>query len=182
MKKKVFSAGYTIEVVSWENDGDHYNTKSLNVQNLDDVKAINHLCENLFVSESDDESAIGNTLDESLYRVLTYIQDNLEILKTMENLGYKDLPKFESFKEKIINHFDDIDFNDEHIDYQWYELFADYSVDSKDSEPKKYFKAIMNLNQKLLGHTETYRSRVFEEMTVYHTEKDLFLDIIDIDD
>ena len=43
MKKKVVSKGYTITVVSWENDGDNYNTNSLTVDSLTKAKALHEL-------------------------------------------------------------------------------------------------------------------------------------------
>ena len=37
--KKVVSKGYTITVVSWENDGDNYNNNSKTVETLEEAKA-----------------------------------------------------------------------------------------------------------------------------------------------
>lgn len=37
--KKIINKGYTITVVSWENDGDNYNTKSITVDSKDKAKA-----------------------------------------------------------------------------------------------------------------------------------------------
>ena len=38
-KELVVEEGYTIKVVSWENDGDHYSTKTYTVMTEDEAKA-----------------------------------------------------------------------------------------------------------------------------------------------
>lgn len=48
MKKIVFKAGYTLEVESWENDGDNYRTKYCHVDTIEGVKATLEVCKNLF--------------------------------------------------------------------------------------------------------------------------------------
>lgn len=39
MSKIVVNKGYTITVISWENDGDNYNTKSITVDTIEKAKA-----------------------------------------------------------------------------------------------------------------------------------------------
>lgn len=48
--KKILSKGYTIEVTSWENDGDNYNTLSITVDNRELAKAISEMCNTIFTS------------------------------------------------------------------------------------------------------------------------------------
>ena len=64
--KKVIEKGYTITVVSWENDGDNYNTKSITVDSKEKAKAyygLMKLCE----SENNQKKGViklGNSCDE----------------------------------------------------------------------------------------------------------------------
>lgn len=62
--KKVISKGYTITVISWENDGDNYRTKSITVDNIEEAKAISEMCETIFISCNNGESGIGNMMDD----------------------------------------------------------------------------------------------------------------------
>lgn len=61
--KKVINKGYTITVVSWENDGDNYNTKSMTVDSREKAEAIYKLCTTVFISSNNGKGGIGN-LDE----------------------------------------------------------------------------------------------------------------------
>lgn len=60
-KTKVISKGYTIETVSWENDGDNYQTKRLTVETKEEALAIKDLCDNLFIN-----GVVGNAYCYSL--------------------------------------------------------------------------------------------------------------------
>tara|TARA_B100001105_G_scaffold148940_1_gene119432 strand:- start:3882 stop:4307 length:426 start_codon:yes stop_codon:yes gene_type:complete len=63
MKKKIINKGYTVEVVSWENDGDNYRTKSTTYSSLEEAKAVKRMCENLFISGHDDNT-VGNKVED----------------------------------------------------------------------------------------------------------------------
>lgn len=79
-KRKVISKGYTIEVTSWENDGDNYNTEKIVEQNLDKAKAIGKMCEDLFASTNSAKKGIGNTNEGSEGRaqekIVDYMRNN----------------------------------------------------------------------------------------------------------
>ena len=60
-KTKVIQKGYTITVVSWENDGDNYRTKSMVVDSKEKALAIKHMCETIFKSCN---GGIGNMMDD----------------------------------------------------------------------------------------------------------------------
>lgn len=60
MKTKVISKGYTITVVSWENDGDNYNTKSIVIESKEKAEAIVKMCNTIFKSSSNGNGGIGN--------------------------------------------------------------------------------------------------------------------------
>ena len=78
-KKLVVKKGYTIEVISWENDGDNYKTKYMTVSSIETAKAIKHLCETVFVSKHDNLT-IGNKMEEDYLKcyeiVKTYLLSN----------------------------------------------------------------------------------------------------------
>jgi hypothetical protein len=63
MAIKIASRGYTIEVTSWENDGDNYRTERMTVDTLEEAKKIKSICKQLFASENDTVYAVGNTMD-----------------------------------------------------------------------------------------------------------------------
>ncbi len=86
--RKVISKGYTIEVVSWENDGDNYSTKSLIVDSLEEATAIVKLCESVFVS-TNNGGGIGNISDgENKYAskiIIPFMRKYPELYSGIEN-------------------------------------------------------------------------------------------------
>jgi hypothetical protein len=60
--KILYSKGYLIRVTSWENDGDNYNTKEIQVITEQEARTIVEFC-NLFGSSSHNEYDIGNLCD-----------------------------------------------------------------------------------------------------------------------
>lgn len=88
MEKKVIIAnkGYTIGVVSWENDGDNYKTKSMTVEDKDYALAILQMCKDIFTSRYNGKNAgIGNTMDNDYEKarniIINYIADKPIITK-----------------------------------------------------------------------------------------------------
>lgn len=59
--QKVINKGYTITVISWENDADNYRTKSITIEDKDEAIKIAKMAQKLFVSCNNDEGGIGNT-------------------------------------------------------------------------------------------------------------------------
>jgi hypothetical protein len=79
MAIKIASKGYTIEVRSWENDGDNYRTERITVDTLHEAKKIRFLCEKLFSCEGDTEYSVGNTMEgEGHERVKSFITNHPE--------------------------------------------------------------------------------------------------------
>lgn len=82
---KVASKGYTIEVESWENDGDNYKTQRMTVETLEEAQKIKKICKELFVSCNNDEGGIGNSMDgECDWVIDQYIEENPEMELTRE--------------------------------------------------------------------------------------------------
>ena len=61
--KKIVKKGYTIEVTSWENDGDNYTTKTMTVQSKEYAISVLKMCEDLFCSYNNGGCGIGNMND-----------------------------------------------------------------------------------------------------------------------
>lgn len=82
--KVVIKKGYTIEVESWENDGDNYRTKTITLDDKDYALAVLDMCKVLF--NDDDDIGIGNMVDgednEAFSKVIAYVADKPIITKT----------------------------------------------------------------------------------------------------
>jgi len=95
MNKKIVEKGYTLEVTSWENDGDNYKTKKITLQDKDLAITIAKMCKELFCSCNNGEGGIGNTNegdeDEAEETILTYLENNNNVLHSI--LNYLDVKK-----------------------------------------------------------------------------------------
>lgn len=78
MSKKVINKGYTLEVVSWENDGDNYNTKKVTVKTKDEAEKLYRICTELFGSKnSRGIRGVGNSMDgEGTRSLIRYTEAN----------------------------------------------------------------------------------------------------------
>lgn len=78
--RKVISKGYTLEVVSWENDGDNYKTETVTVEDKNLAIALVNMCKVLFTSINRSKTGIGNTTEyeeiEAKERILDYMSKN----------------------------------------------------------------------------------------------------------
>lgn len=86
--KKVINKGYTITVVSWENDGDNYRTEEKTVETKEEAAKINFICKKLFVCCHDNESGIGNSMDrESDDIIKNFIKNNPQLNLTVDYIN-----------------------------------------------------------------------------------------------
>lgn len=92
---KVVSKGYTITVVSWENDGDNYNTNSIVIEDKDTALAIAKMARELFVSGSNNGKGIGNTNDGDEFganrKIISYLEDNPNTFEDQSNMDEEEL-------------------------------------------------------------------------------------------
>jgi hypothetical protein len=81
MKKvKIAQKGYTLEVTSWENDGDNYRTKSQVFSDKNLAIAIAKMCETLFASKNRSTQGVGNSQSsEGEEKVLNYMKKHPEL-------------------------------------------------------------------------------------------------------
>jgi hypothetical protein len=109
---KVIEKGYTLEVTSWENDGDNYNTESLTVDTIEEAKRIHTICTTLFKSGNNGEGGIGNSMDgEEDDTILEYVKNNPDLF-----------PELEGSEEEIIDYIQELSRelmgNSEYYDYR----------------------------------------------------------------
>lgn len=80
---KVVQKGYTLKVVSWENDGDIYKTKYYTVPTLEEARTLYNLCTILFKSLNNSTQGIGNSASYSKTvkdRIISYYEEHKEEL------------------------------------------------------------------------------------------------------
>lgn len=134
-KTKLASKGYTLRVVSWENDADNYRTKDYTVDTLEEAKKINKICKELFCSCNNGEGGVGNSMEnEELDRLVKFVEENPDL--------FPDGPKVENGDE-IMDHFQNLAYN-------------------------------------LMGGSEFYDFRVCESCVCFYSDKDIFLENIDL--
>lgn len=90
-EKKIISEGYTLEVVSWENDGDNYKTEFFTVKSKELAIAVAKMCKELFVSCNNKGKGIGNMMedegDEAREIILPYMKTHPELYSDKKNLS-----------------------------------------------------------------------------------------------
>lgn len=86
-KEKILTKGYTLKIISWENDGDNRRTIEYHTEDLEKAKSIKHMCDYLFGAcyhETNSNYGIGNSSCESdyEYRLNRYVEDYPELFIT----------------------------------------------------------------------------------------------------
>ena len=109
--KKVISKGYTLEVVSWENDGDNYKTKCQVFDTKEEALAVKNLCENIFLSSNNNiEGGIGNLMEdegaEAKLIIMHYLANNTYLIKDIESFETN-----ESYEDECIDLVMDYNYN-----------------------------------------------------------------------
>lgn len=85
MKTKVINKGYTLKVVSWENDGDNYRTKFKTVDSIEEASKLVKICKELFVSR---EGGVGNSMDgDSDHALFEFIEGNSGLFPDLYDKG-----------------------------------------------------------------------------------------------
>jgi len=73
-QKLVVREGYTLEVVSWENDGDNYRTKSMTFDDKETAVLVLEMCKVLF----DSGNGIGNMMKDEYTQAKSKIIDYMK--------------------------------------------------------------------------------------------------------
>lgn len=107
--------GYHLEVTSWENDADHYNTTRTTYDNKEDALKDAHLCKYLFASKNRTKDAdirgVGNTHEYDWPEAKKYILDYQERFKYFSDEDLSEIPSDLSEKERndwMIGWFQDV--------------------------------------------------------------------------
>jgi hypothetical protein len=167
-QKKVVGKGYTLEVVSWENDGDNYRTKSMTFDSIEEAQAVKHMCEKLFSCNSEEDGGIGNLMDdddeEAKNIIVSYLIKSPDLLyiNNVENTPA-------SFKEAVEESFSEFLYK-----YDWKECLGEYLEGLDDDELNSWTGMVNHYNYELLGGSEYYYSRVYESSTLYYSEQDVY--------
>lgn len=86
MEEVIMKKGYTLEVTSWENDGDYYQTERVTYETFEQAKDVLKICSELFSLYHDEPKiGIGNMsdheYDEAVKRVKEYFMKNPEVCR-----------------------------------------------------------------------------------------------------
>jgi len=92
--RKILSKGYTIKVLSWENDGDASNTEQVTVHSKECAKAMYKLCTELF-------GQIGNCQYEEAQPILKKWVDSSPDLVQILNKEYDEEPEILPLEAQI---------------------------------------------------------------------------------
>lgn len=111
--KKIAEAGYTLEVTSWENDGDNYATHSATFKSKEEAVAVRDMAEVVFQSCNNGDGGIGNANDseEIAGVIINYLLANPKLVE-INNI---DITNEDSCEEMIM------DYNSRLMGYsEWY--------------------------------------------------------------
>jgi hypothetical protein len=151
-KKKVISKGYTLEVKSWENDGDSSQTKLYTVESENEAKRVYKLCKELFKSGN---KGIGNSMDgDYMENMVAYVKDNQDLFS-----DFGTVDSFDDIEDEILV----IDYIEELEGHEVFSEIADY---------------IFEVSYKVLGGSDFYDFRVCQSVSVTYSEEDVYLEEI----
>lgn len=86
MREKIFNKGYTVEVVSWENDGDYYATNRQTYPTKEEALAVKHMAETLWDTYYDSKYGVASMtnydcIEEYYERIHKYFLENDNLLQ-----------------------------------------------------------------------------------------------------
>jgi len=173
MDKVIMKTGHTLEVTSWENDGDNYRTLSLHCKSIDEVYALEHMFKTIFISSNNGDDGIGNMMDdcgdEAKYVILHYLVEHPALLE-INNLIE---PKY--LQDKVIAFYGD---EDNFKNDEWADWLVDFIGESEDSKFVDWVDMAMDYNYGLMGGSEYYYSRIYESSVIYYTKEDLKCEVV----
>lgn len=172
MRKKIIDKGYTVEVDSWENDGDNYRTQKDTYLTKEEALAVRHMCENLFLSSNNGEGGIGNLMDDEYTQahsiIVEYFINNPTLLKLNE------IPCPEKLYDKVKDAFPEED-----IDEDYKGFLHEYLMEENKDTLDHWVDGTSHYNSNLMGYSEYYYSRVCDSCTITYSEEDIYLEVIE---
>ena len=169
-KHLVMSKGYTLRVVSWENDGDRYITKDIKCENIEYIQDVIAFI-NLFNSNDD---SYGNMLSYKFYS-LSLIYDAIVKCPTLFGDKYE---RYVSELCEIIKHEMASEINEQYSDL---ELMTEFLTEISDEHEivNEISDFIIERSTEFLDVSEFYMFRVYDSHEVFYTSEDLYCDVID---
>lgn len=85
-KRLIVNEGYTLSVVSWENDADNYKTKNKTVKSIEEAESLYKLMQLCKSKNSGNRTGLGNTTDDNfnerqIETIVNFFQENTILLK-----------------------------------------------------------------------------------------------------
>jgi hypothetical protein len=108
-KRKVINKGYTLEIRSWENDGDLNSIKKVTYEDKELAIEIAKMCQNLFCSKNDKGNGIGNTLNgdenEVFSEIVNYVNEHPLLLQGDE-IKEENIPEYimEMYNDELLGY------------------------------------------------------------------------------
>jgi len=178
-QKKIASKGYTLEIDSWENDGDYAKCESYVFETKEEAIEVLKMAKKIWVSSSNNTGGIGNLMNDK-YKVaatiiIHYFIENPKLLEMNELTTINDL------KDKVIEFFKDDEYESENVtEENWREWAIDYCDINRKSLPQleEWVDLSNNYNYTMMGGSECYYSRVFQSGSIFYSPENIFLERI----
>ncbi len=148
-KIKVINKGYTLKVISWENDGDNYKTNFKTVDTLEKAEMLYKLMQ-LCVSKNNQPKNViklGNSTEFSSEQIQLIIYF------------------FNNYPAQLKDYLEKYDISDEEL-----------SDMDEDEKTDFYVDMFYEIAGDLLGSSEYYDCRVMESCTVTYSPEDIYLE------
>jgi hypothetical protein len=149
-KRLVVKKGYTLTVVSWENDGDHYNTNTKIVETVEEAEAYYNLMQ--LCKSKNRGIGLGNSSNFSAAQkqlIIDFFKENPILL-------------YDYFKQSNVEEF----------------FKKNLEVEKGELDEEEYVEYFQDITCDLLGSSEYYACRVMESCTVTYSPEDIYLEEI----
>ena len=106
--KTLLKKGYTLEVVTWENDGDNYETNFQTFESKEEALKVSYILKNVFVSINNGQGGVGNSSERDVEEVECIIEEfheKLDIftedeLSTIRSITWSKYPMTHVIRDK----------------------------------------------------------------------------------
>jgi len=172
--KVIMEKGYTLSVTSWENDGDNYQTKRKTYQSKEQALEIQKMCKAIFISSCNGEKGIGNLMKDDYTQargvIVAYLIKNPAIFDALKIPGLKPT----DLRDKVIRAYK----NEQGFKAnKWADWLNDYIEENKDLG-EGWAEYVMEENHDLMGGSDFYYSRVYENSEIFYCELDLKCEVL----
>jgi len=162
--------GYTLEVTSWENDADNFQTRSKTFNNKEDAILAQDMVMTIGECGNNGGAGIGNLYNNSnkTYKIITrYLLNNRPVFDLF-NIEPKPEELFPEFIQKIREVRD--------IDIEKWDEWLDDKVENEPEVIYEWGDILMDSIQELLGYSGGY-CRVYDSSRIIYAPEDIRLEI-----